>query len=109
GGPAGRSSGVEGAGVGTSRRTGRSRAPFARSRRAGVAAIAPEGNARAGEAHACRASGGPAQLARVAPGGAVAGVRSQHAHELGDDLALLELHDARPREIGGGVLDDREV
>src|SRR5271165_6091501 len=54
-------------------------------------------------------SGGAAQLARVAAGGRVVAVGAEHAHELGDDLRLLELFDRGARRVGAGVLDDREV
>ena len=38
-------------------------------------------------------SGGAAQIPRVAAGGRVVAVGAEHPHQLGDDLALAELHD----------------
>ena len=42
-------------------------------------------------------------------GGGVVGVGAEHAHQLGDDLALAELDDGRTRRLDARVLDDREV
>jgi hypothetical protein len=49
------------------------------------------------------------QLAGVAAGCGVAVLGAEHAHELPDDVAALEARDRRPRGLGRGVLDDREV
>ena len=38
-----------------------------------------------------------------------AGVSAEHPYELGHDLALAELNDARERALAGRVLDDREM
>jgi len=45
----------------------------------------------------------------VASRGAVVAVRTQHPHELADDVALGELGDRRKRGVGARVLDDREM
>ena len=57
----------------------------------------------------CGGSGGAAKLARVASRDGVVAVGAEHPHELTDHLALAELHDGRSCDLGGGVLDDREV
>ncbi len=66
-----------------------------------VEAIAPRvtraglGRSRGKRRNAC--SGRPAQVARVASRGGVLGVGAEHPHELGDHVALGQLHDGRPR------------
>src|ERR1700689_4332207 len=62
-----------------------------------------------GKRTVCRRSGGAAEVARMAARGGVIGVGAEHPHELGNDVALAELHDRGAGRLGAGVLDDREV